>query len=126
MLGGATSVNLTNSGPVFEYFYVTAPEIASARWLDRQFQTGDLVYADEYGQVPLSAGATIPEGLMTDLTPRTLAVHAWVYASQANVRNHRAFALYNNNLATYTFPAGFLDANYNVLYTNGSSEVFHR
>ncbi len=126
VLGGATSVNLTNSGPVFEYFYVTAPEIASAHWLGSRFRVGDLVYVDEYGQVPLSAGATIPEGLMTDLTPRTLAAHAWVYASRANVRNDRAFALYNNNLATYKFPGGFLNANYNMVYTNGSSEVFHR
>ena len=33
VLGGQTSVNLANSGPAFEYFYTTAPEIASARWL---------------------------------------------------------------------------------------------
>jgi uncharacterized membrane protein len=126
VLGGATSVNLTNSGPVFEYFYVTAPEIASAHWLGGQFQVGDLVYADEYGQVPLAAGTSISEGLMTDLTPRTLARNAWVYASRANVVDKKAFALYDNQLATYVFPAGFLDANYNMVYTNGSSEVFHR
>jgi uncharacterized membrane protein len=125
VLGGATSVNLTNSGPVFEYFYVTAPEIASAHWLGGQFRVGELVYADEYGQVPLAAGTNITEGLMTDLTPRTLASQAWVYASQANVLHDRAFALYNNQLATYKFPAAFLDANYDMVYTNGSSEVFH-
>ncbi|HTT54256.1 MAG TPA: hypothetical protein VMH35_22930 [Streptosporangiaceae bacterium] len=127
VLGGATSVNLASSGPVFEYFYVTAPEIASARWLGSQFRTGDLVYADEYGQVPLAAGTSIQDGLMTDLTPRTLsASNTWVYASHANVVNQKSFALYNNRLATYVFPARFLDANYSVVYTNGSSEVFHR
>jgi hypothetical protein len=110
---------------VFEYFYVTAPEIASARWLGSQFQFGELVYADEYGQVPLAAGTNITEGLMTDLTPRTLAANAWVYASRANVQDDRAFALYNNQLATYKFPAQFLDANYDVVYSNGTSEVFH-
>ncbi len=125
VLGGATSVNLASSGPVFEYFYVTAPEIASARWLGSQFRVGDLVYADEYGQVPLAAGTNITEGLMTDLTPRTLAAQAWVYASRANVQDNRAFAFYNNQLATYKFPAPFLDANYDVVYSNGTSEVFH-
>jgi len=34
LLGGETSVNLANSGPAFEYFYTTAPELAAARWLD--------------------------------------------------------------------------------------------
>ena len=91
-----------------------------------EYRPGDLVYADEYGQVPLAAATRISSGLMTDLTPETLSRHAWVYASQANVRHGYAFALYNEHLATYVFPAAFLDANYDLVYTNGSSEVFHR
>jgi uncharacterized membrane protein len=126
VLGGATSVNLSNSGPAFEYFYTTAPELASAHWLASQDQPGELVYADEYGQVPLSAATGIQNGLMTDLTPETISQHAWIYASRANVVSHYAFALYNEHLATYVFPAAFLDANYGLVYTNGSSEVFRR
>jgi hypothetical protein len=126
MLGGPTSVNLSNTGPAFEYFYTTVPELASAQWLGHEAQPGELVYADEYGQVPLAAGARIPSGLMTDLTPQTLSQHAWVYASRANVVDGDAFALYSEHLATYAFPAAFLGANYDVVYTNGSSEVFHR
>ncbi|MGP7996202.1 MAG: hypothetical protein ACLPKI_02520 [Streptosporangiaceae bacterium] len=126
VLGGTTSVNLSNSGPAFEYFYTSTPEIASAQWLHRQFRLGDLVYADEYGQVPLALATGIQDGLMTDLTPETLSGRAWVYASQANVRGGYAFALYNEHLATYRFPAAFLDAYYSLVYTNGTSEVFHR
>ena len=126
VLGGATSVNLSNSGPAFQYFYTTSAELASAHWLGYRYRFGDLVYADEYGQVPLAAATKISNGLLTDLTPRTLSRHAWVYASQANVRHGYAFALYNEHLATYVFPAAFLNANYNLVYTNGSSEVFHR
>jgi uncharacterized membrane protein len=126
VLGGTTSVNLSNSGPAFQYFYVTTPELASARWLHGEFQTGDLVYADEYGQVPLAATGNISSGLMTDVTPETISDHAWVYASQANVVYGYAFALYDEHLATYVFPAAFLNANYSVVYTNGTTEVFHR
>ena len=43
VLGGATSVNLSNSGPAFQYFYTTSPEIASAKWLGHAFRPGDLV-----------------------------------------------------------------------------------
>jgi uncharacterized membrane protein len=126
VFGGATSVNLSNSGPASEYIYTTGPEVASARWLRRQYRPGDLIYADEYGQVPLASVDPNASGLMTDLTPETLSQHAWVYASQANVVDHDAFALYAEHLATYIFPASFLDANYDIVYTNGSSEVFHR
>ena len=105
VLGGATSVNLSNYGPAFQYFYTTGAELASARWWGYRYRIGDLVYADEYGQVPLAAATKISTGLLTDLTPKTLNSHAWVYASQANVRHGYAFALYNEHLATYVFPS---------------------
>jgi uncharacterized membrane protein len=126
LLGGKTSVNFANSGPAFEYFYTTAPELASARWLGEAVEPGQLVYADEYGQVPLAAVARIQSGLITDLTPLTLNQHAWVYANRTNVIDRRGFALYNQHIATYVFPADFLKANYNLVFTDGSSEVFHR
>lgn len=126
VLGGENSVNLANSGPAFEYFYTTAPEIASAQWLGEYVRPGKLVYTDEYGQVPLVAVTGIQQGLFVDLTPMTLNQHAWVYASRTNVVDGRAFALYKEHLATYVFPANFLSANYNLVYTNGTSEVFHR
>ena len=126
VLGGETSVNLANSGPAFEYFYTTEPEIASAQWLGGNVRSGQLVYSDEYGQVPLLAVTGIQQGLFVDLTPLTINHNAWVYTSTANVVDGRAFALYNEHIASYVFPAGFLSANYNLVYTDGTSEVFHR
>lgn len=127
VLGGGTSANLTNSGPAFEYFDITAPELASAQWLGAAVERGQLVYADEYGQLRLAATTGIQKGLLLDITPQTLDQNAWVYASRTNVVNGRAFALYNEDLfASYAFPSNFLDVNYDLVYTNGSSEVFHR
>jgi hypothetical protein len=126
VLGGGTSANLANSGAAFEYFDTTTPELASAQWLGNAIVPGQLVYADEYGQLPLVAMTGIQNGLLLDLTPRTLNDQAWVYASRTNVTDGRAFGLYNDSFATYVFPAGFLSANYNLVYTDGSSEVFHR
>jgi uncharacterized membrane protein len=126
VLGGQVSVNLANSGSAYEYYYMTAPEFASAQWLGGALRPGQLVYADEYGQLPLVAVTGIQQGLFLDLTPLTLNQNAWVYASHTNVIDGRAFALYHDHLATYGFPASFLDTKYDLVYTNGSSEVFHR
>ena len=126
VLGGGTSASLANSGAAFEYFDTTAPELASAQWLGNAIEPGQLVYADEYGQLPLVAMTGIQNGLLLDLTPRTLNDQAWVYASRTNVTDGRAFGLFNDSSAAYVFPAGFLSANYNLVYTDGSSEVFHR
>jgi hypothetical protein len=38
----------------------------------------------------------------------------------------RVSVVFNNSFVTYRFRAGFLDANYDLVYSNGSSEVFHR
>jgi hypothetical protein len=126
VLGGGTPANLTNSGAAFEDFYTTAPEFAAAEWLGKSVRPGQLVYADEYGQLPLVEVTGIQHGLTLDLTPMTLDQHAWVYASRTNVVDGRAFAYFNDHSATYVFPAGFLRANYDLVYTDGSSEVFHR
>ncbi len=127
VLGGGTSANLANSGTAFEHFDITAPELASAQWLGNTIEPGQLVYADEYAQLPLVAATGIQNGLLLDVTPLTLNAHAWVYADRTNVTEGRAFALYNNDrVATYVFPADFLSTYYDLVYTDGSSEVFHR
>jgi uncharacterized membrane protein len=126
LLGGGISVNLANSGPAYESFYRTAPELASAEWLGRAARPGQLVYADEYGQLPINALTSVRNGLLLDITPLTLNRHAWVYASRTNVVDHRAVGRSNGYVAKYVFPSRFLDANYNLVYTDGSSEVFNR
>jgi uncharacterized membrane protein len=126
VLGGGISANLTNSGAAYENFYATTPEFAAAQWLGKFIVPGQLVYADQYGQLRLAEVTNIEHGLTLDLTPLTIDQNAWVYASRANVVNHQAFAVYNNHSVTFVFPASFLSANYDLVYTDGSSEVYHR
>ena len=103
---------------------MTASELASAQWLGNAVAPGQLVYADRYAQLPVVAMTGITP--LVDVTPLTLNQQAWVYASVSNVIDGRARALFNENSVTYVFPADFLDANYDIVYTDGSSEVFHR
>jgi hypothetical protein len=126
MLGGGTTLNLTNNGEDFEQHYVTAPDLASARWLGWVVRPGQLVYADEYGQLPLDATTQIIGGVIPDVTPLTLNDHAWVYASRTNVIDQQAYVYYGERFVSYVFPVKFLNANFNLVYTNGSSEVFYR
>jgi uncharacterized membrane protein len=123
-IGGGTGMNLANSGEDFERYNMTVPELAAARWLGGQVQPGELVYADRYGELRLNAETAISRGLLNDITPLTLDQNAWVYATQSNLVDGRARQLFDNSTITYAFPLGFLDANFNVVYANGSSEVF--
>ena len=125
-LNGGTPLNLANSGEDFNRYDVTAAELASARWLGEAVQSGQFVYADRYAQLRLFAVGGTNLNLIGDVTPLTLNQHGWVYASRTNVIDHTAETLFDNSIVTYGFPAGFLNANYDLVYTNGSSEVFHR
>ena len=125
-LNGGTAVNLANSGEDFNRYYVTAPELASSRWLGEAVQPAQFVYADRYAQLRLYAANGTNLNLIGDVTPLTLNQHAWVYAGRTNVVDHIAETVFDNRTVTYGFPARFLNANYDLVYTNGSSEVFHR
>jgi uncharacterized membrane protein len=126
VLGGGTATNLANSGEDYERFYMTAPELAAAQWVGAVVPPGQLVYADRYAQLPLIAMTGIGRGLMLDVTPVTLDQHAWVYASTTNVVDGRGRAQFDGDDVVYAYPARFLRENYNLVYTDGSSEVFHR
>ena len=59
----------------------------------------------------------ISNGLLLDLTPQTLnSTHGCTPAGPTS-SDGRRFALYNDHLATYVFPAAFLSANYDLVYT---------
>ena len=126
VVGGGTATNLANTGEDYEQFYVTTPELAAAAWLGARAAPGQLVYADEYGQLPLVSVTGLRSGLLLDITPETLSSDAWVYASSTNVVDGRARASYDGHSVSYAFPSGFLNANYDLVYTNGTSEVYHR
>ena len=127
-LGGGTATNLAAAGEDFERFYIHSSEIASAQWLASQVN-GDqtFIYSDRYGQIRLfSQLGTSRTGMFSDLDPQVMNRSAWVYASQVNVIDGRARSSVNNSLATYGFPKAFINAHYDLVYTNGTSEVYHR
>jgi uncharacterized membrane protein len=126
VLGGETRTNLANSGEDFQRFVMTKPELASADWLGNQVHPGQLVYADYYAQLPLIAMTGIGQGLIIDVTPLTINQSAWIYTDRANIVDRRGQAFFDNDRVTYIYPMDFLNSNFNIVYTNGSSEVFHR
>jgi hypothetical protein len=124
-LGGGTPANLANKGEDYERFYVTPPELASAKWMTNA-PNGSLVYTDRYGQLRVLAATGRTNGLLLDVTPETLGNHAWVYGSRTNVVDGRARGEVGQRYALYRWPARFLDEQFNLVYTNGSTAVWHR
>lgn len=89
-------------------------------------QPGHLTYADRYADFRLETVAGNQPGVLVNITPGTLDQHVWVYADRTNTVNGIARSVNGNNVPTYAFPKTFLNSNFNVVYNNGTSEVFDR
>jgi uncharacterized membrane protein len=127
LAGGGTAANLASSGEDYERYYTSTPELAAASWLGANWRDRDAVYADRYAELRLLALTDINGRLIyPDVAPGAISVQAWVYASQTNTVDGLAQVLWRNHQVTFRFPAAFLNAYYDVVYTNGSSKVFHR
>ncbi len=124
--GGGTTSNLANNFTDYQDFVVTAPETAAASWVVKEAPTSQWIYADTYAQLQLNAVAKVRPSILGDIVPQVLDQHAWVYANRTNVIDGIARFNNGNYVATYAFPTLFLDSNYNLVYTNGTSKVYHR
>ena len=125
--GGGTPANLSDSGNDYQQFVKTTPDLAAAAWVNQAAPANQLIYADNYAKLLLNTVASNRPGIIDGITPETIDQHAWIYATSVNVIDDIVRSLSVNQLCdVYAFPRGFLMSNFNLVYTNGSSEVFHR
>jgi hypothetical protein len=125
-MGGAPLSNLTNNYEDYQRFVVNAHDLAGGAWVLKEAPPGQIIEADQYGELRLATMDGARAGVIGDITPETTDQHAWVYATRANLINNVVQAETSIYIETYAFPRKFLDENFNIVYTNGTSEVFHR
>jgi uncharacterized membrane protein len=125
-LGGGTTTNLADDGGDYQQFGMTSPELAAASWLGRAAAPGQLIYSDRYAQLRLTAVLGPRPAELSDVTPLTINQSGWIYADRTNVVDRTGLAYFSGESSSYAFPFGFLDANYDLVYANGSAEVYHR
>lgn len=125
LTGGTPPLNLASSGEDYDRYYVTPGELAASLWFDLAPRPG-LLYADRYARLRVLARTGDRPGLLTDVLPATLDEHAWVFASQANVRGVGRAPADSIAFAIYDWPQSFLNRYWARVYTNGQAEVYHR
>lgn len=126
LVGGGTTTNLADSGEDYQRFDMTSAEIGAAQWLGKEAKGGTPIYADRYAQLPLTAMTGVNHHVVSDVTPLTINSSAWIYASQPNVLSETARALFDNHTVLYIFPYKFINADFDLVYSDGASEVFFR
>ena len=124
--GGNPPLILYNKGQDYAAFYPNAQEKVTAQWLAAAVPPQRVIYADYFGQLQLDQFTSLRTAAFNDVTPRTIDRHAWIFASTTNVVDHLTWGATSSGLVNFVFPAQFLDQYFNVVYSTGSTEVFHR
>ncbi len=122
--GGPAAANLNNYGSDYQQYYMTSTDLAAAQWLGTQYRAGDVLYADRYAALRFTTTIPAQHGIFTDVSPETVARNAYVYADGTNVLQGVAIANDGGKTVMYQFPAAFLAAHKNILYSNGSAEIY--
>ena len=118
--GGGAPVLLANGGPGYDYFVISDGEVSAARWLVANGGPNPLIYTDEYGPLRIWDATSDASSPQTLLTPATVAPLAWVYAAAYSVVDGRAYG----GSVTYAFPAKFLGAVDNLVYSDPTARVY--
>ena len=122
LIGGGTSLNLSAGGEDYERYYVTPAELAGATYPSEPAVNAPL-YADRYGALRIESRSG--RVALTNVMPRTLDEHAWLYATRTNVQLGRARTQVNTSFGIYRWPSSYLNRFYDLVYTNGDSKVYH-
>jgi uncharacterized membrane protein len=125
LVGGNPPLSLSNKGEDHADIYPSAQEKATAQWLASAMPSQRLIYADYYGQLRLEQFTDLRSAIFIDITPRTIDRNAWIFASTSNTVDHRTWGVTSSGVLDIDFPDAFLDRYFNVVYSTGSTEVFH-
>jgi uncharacterized membrane protein len=125
-VGGDPPLILSNKGEDYATFYPNTQEMATAVWLAHAVPPDRVIYADYYAQLRLNQFTDLRNGVFIDVTPRTIDQNAWIFASSANVVGNRTWGLTSSGVLDLAFPSPFLLRYFDVVYSTGATEIFHR
>jgi uncharacterized membrane protein len=141
MLGGyPAQLNLNNSGQYYDIYYTRAQDIAAVNWLAGKpgvLPAGLQAVYSNYrfyftslnnvtGQQNLYLSFKNPGGNQYRyfIYPALIGRSSWVLLDRTATDMKQATLVVNGDLITYRYPLEFLENNKNLVYDNGSDEIF--
>jgi len=125
--GGNPPAALWSKGENVERFAVSAPEFTTASWINSTIPDNAILQSDRYGQLAI-LNFPIHDRVLPELVPANVDKRAYVYASEPNTSLGRARGGLENGryISVFGFPYSFFDKDFYVVYSTGSTRVYHR
>jgi uncharacterized membrane protein len=126
LFGGTPPGSLTAQGVNAQDFTVSTSELATAVWIRNNVGAHSVVQTDEYGQLVMLSE---PAGydLIDEIVPTEVGRGSYIYLSTLNLVNGltTVTAGGGNLYATYRTTTTFFNRNFNVVYSTGTTRVYH-
>lgn len=125
IIGGVAYSNLNNFGDDFLKEYAKLSEFSSSRWLELNYNLVSFVQTDNTARLRLFTFSRVDNlKIINRIIPSSIKSESYIYSSETNIIEERAFSSYSGRSISYNYPIDFLDNNRNKIYTNGGSEIF--
>lgn len=128
LFGGTPAMlYLNNSGRYYDNLLIKEPEFSAVDWLGGATQN-DVngvkikIQTDLYSRKRLATMSSLEA--YNEIYPGAVRIDSYVFLSQATVLKQRATLVYGGDQITYTYPVRFLDVNKDLIYNNGTAEVY--
>ncbi|HSX00668.1 MAG TPA: DUF2206 domain-containing protein, partial [Candidatus Saccharimonas sp.] len=120
--GYKPTLTTANSGFYYDGYYTHTEEVAGYQWLRANTPKGSIVNADEFARRAMITYSGIYA--RPSLAPAAIASDAYVYLSYGNTTTGRVPFYYDGTLLYMDPPTQFLDDTKNLVYSNGSVEIY--
>ena len=109
-----------------EDFTISAPELASAQWIQTHVRYPDIVQTDLFGQLVLLSEPGSYD-LINEIVPAEVDRNAYVYLSPVNTHGNLSQAEASSGAyqVTYRSNINFFDKNFYIVYSTGATRVYH-
>ncbi|BEP13638.1 hypothetical protein acdb102_19490 [Acidothermaceae bacterium B102] len=120
--GGQLRITMTQPKGTFDTFYVHQDEVYAAQWLSSNREPNVPVYADSVAALRLESFGHLDSE--DQIFPATIPVSSYVYLIEANTGRKHAFVQFGNVTYSYAYPLSFLQRTKDLVFSDGTSEVF--
>ncbi len=120
--GYVPQLNLNNAGEYYENYYTQPQEVAAVEWLNTANCHCDIVQAD-----PFASARFLPyASFQIDANDYPTAVYrsSYVILGADTAKNGTSTAGPDGNLVDFIYPVGLLSTYKDLIYSNGSAEIF--
>ncbi len=123
LTGGVAYLQLHNYGDDYDKFYTRDTEVASAKWLAKNYDRNEFIFTDNISNLRLQSFANISNAFPI-IVPGAMYKNSYVYTRFANIKRLRTDASIQGLELIYSFPLNFLNNKKNLIYNNGESRIY--